>query len=151
MLELGAKLEIQYPSSTHVRFMDFPPAYRLRQLQVVSLRDLVADPLTPDEFLRRPFVRRSRWLVSAFEAGTMRFRRFYLGSSLEYAAPSQLRLALYDPDGERPDAILSRPFEPTVADRKLLTRAIQAWRARDFGGRVLRVFTDDLRIYKGRQ
>ena len=134
-------LTIHYPHDTHVRLenaVQFVP----RTFRLISIRDLVREPLTPEEFLRRPFVRRSRYLVRANEAG--QYRQFYLGCSEEYRAPSQLRIALYDPHKARPLELLSRPFGPNTLDRKQLSKLLLKCYDRDFGSLVLRVFADDL-------
>lgn len=53
--ELPARgpLTIHYPRTTHVRFGE-SPQFDLRTIRVLSIRDLVREPLTPEEFLRRP-------------------------------------------------------------------------------------------------
>jgi hypothetical protein len=142
MIELPARgpLTIHYPTDTHVR-LEGSRILRPRSIRVLSVRDLVAQPLTPEEFLRRPFVRRSRYLLRGYENG--QYRQFYLGCSEEFRAPSQLRIALYEPGKLRPTDLLSRPFEPSVLDRKQLARLLIKCQERDFGQLTLRVFTDD--------
>jgi hypothetical protein len=142
MLELPQRgpLTLHYPRTTHVRFEDAAEYYK-RTLRVLSIRDLVHEPLTPEEFLRRPFVRRSRYLILGHESG--QFRRFYLGCAAEYRAPSQLRIALYEPGKIKPIDLLSRPIGPNVQDRKYLSKLLITCREKDFGKFVLRVFADD--------
>jgi len=148
MLSLGETVTIHYPTTTQVGFFDRVQK-KPRQIVVRSIRDLVREPLTPEEFLRRPFIRRSRWLVRAFEIEHKRFRQFYLGSSLEFEAPCQLRIALFDPHEPFPKKLLFRPIEPTMQDRKLLARALLKWRDKDFGGLQLGIYSDDLRLRVG--
>jgi hypothetical protein len=136
-------LVLHYPQSTHVRFFDLAE-YSQRVVSVSSIRDLVRQPLTPEEFLRRPFVRRSRYLISSNEAG--KFRRFYLGCSSEYAAPSQLRLALYAPNTPKIVDLISRPFGPSVGERKQLAKLLLNCLDKDFDDLVLRVFADDFGV-----
>jgi hypothetical protein len=138
---IGTDLELSYPTTTHVRYAD-KPFFRDRIFRVVKIRDLVQEPLTVAEFLRRPYNRRSRYLILGQEGN--RYRQFYLGCAAGYEAPGQLRLALYDPEGYRPLELLARPFECDVRDRKIMLRLLSNWVDKDFGGLVLRVFADDL-------
>ncbi len=134
-------IQIHYPRITHVRF---EPRYLPRTIRIERIRDLVSEPLTPQEFLRRPYVRRSRYLVLGQEGS--RYRQFYLGCSEEFLAPSQLRLALYEPEGEKPVELIGSPFESHVADRKALLRMLEQWQNKSFGDLVLRIYADDLRL-----
>ncbi len=146
MFETGEVVTIHYPVSTHVRHIGIA-IVKPRQIVIRAVRDLVSEPLTPEEFLRRPYIRRSRWLVRGYEPDHRRFRQFYLGSSLEFMAPSQLRLALYELGAARPHELLYRAIEPTVRDRKLLARAMTQWRDRVYGGLQLRIYADDFRLH----
>ena len=147
MIEPGTHLRIHYPTQTHVRhFFDAPR--ELRSITVRNVRDLVRQPLTPDEFLQRPFVMRSRWLVKGYDNILHQWRQFYLGSSEEFAAPGSLRLALYEPSSTKPAELLGREFNPTVFDRKLMIRLIRRWHSRVEGELQLRVCCDDLRIIR---
>jgi hypothetical protein len=140
---IDTTLTLHYPTVTHVRYSDVTK-YLQRQFRVLQIRDLVREPLTPMDFLRRPYVRRSRYLLLGQEQRYC--RQFYLGCSAEYQSPTQLRVALYEPSGAQPVELLARPIEADVRDRKLLIRLLEKWRDRDFGGLVLRVYADDLRL-----
>jgi len=145
MFESGTYLEISYPVSTHVRHLPEVPR-RVRKITVRHARDLVRYPLTVNEFLRRPFVARSRWLISAWDNDIRQFRQFYLGSTDEFFAPGRLRLALYEPDGFVPKQIICREFQPTVVDRRNLIRLVRDWNQADHEGLVLRILADDFRV-----
>lgn len=145
MIDPGEYLEISYPVDTHVRRFDVVPRRR-RHITIHRVRDLVSDPLTVEEFLRRPFVRRSRWLAFAKDNELEQWRQFYLGSTEEFASPGNLRLALYEPGGSRPKEILGREFRPTVFDRKLMMRLLRRWNHQDHGDLQLRICCDDLRL-----
>ena len=145
MIDPGTFLEFSYPTRTHVR--EFPAApRRRRKLAVHRVRDLVREPLTVDEFLRRPFTMRSRWLVIGQDADLGQWRQFYLGSAEEFRSPGGLRVALYEPRGTRPREILTREFAPTVADRKAMVRTLMQWSEKDYGKYQLRICCDDLRL-----
>jgi hypothetical protein len=105
------------------------------------------EPLTIEEYLQRPFIRRSRYLLVGKELG--RWKQFYLGSTQEYYSTGQLRLGLYGPDDLLPRHLVSRPFDNTPEDRKRLYNAVADWSKLDFGQLNLRVFADDLRIVAG--
>lgn len=145
MLTPGQKIEISYPEST---LIDAVTRLRRRRIHVKTVRDLVADPLKPEEFLRRPFIRRSRWLISGIDLDTQQRRQFYLGSSKEYKRPGILRVGLYAPGDSRPRLPFPFWFSETRRDRMMLAIAIEAWMSRDLADLSLRVFVDDFRIIR---
>jgi len=145
MIECGEEITISYPISTHVERLHSSDLQR-RNIVVCSVRDLVSDPLSVAEFLRRPYLLRSRWLVKAYEPRQRQYRQFYLGSSVEFRAPSVLRIGLYEPGTSRPVELFGRGFEATPKDRRLMIRALESWQKFDFGDASLRVFADDLRV-----
>ncbi len=130
------------------RYWDGSPKVRKRLLRIHKIRDLVAEPLTPAEYLRRPYVRRSRWLILATEHGKLYPQHFYVGCTTEFRAPSQLRVGLYEPEAIRPKALILRPFEPTMHDRDTLRRWLHRYADKDFNGLLLRVFADDMRLLR---
>jgi hypothetical protein len=149
MFDTNQEVEFHYPVTTHVRYCGMEIGVRRRHLVVRRIRDLVAEPLTPEEFLRRPFVRRSRYLVVGTEIENHQWRQFYVGCSKEFRAPSQLRLALYEPSAKRPAKLLHRSFDSTVADRDALRRWLLVHGTDDFKGLLLRIYADDLRVRYG--
>lgn len=146
MIKSGTQIVITYPRTTHVARASLDDA-RERPIRVHRIRDLVRQPLTLSEFLRRPFVLRSRWLVTATDERLNRFRQFYLGTSKEFLAPCDLRIGLYEPGGDRPVRLLSRGFAPTMDDRRLLVKTACRWAQRDLDGLQIGVYADDMRIF----
>lgn len=145
-LSIGSEITLHYPTTTHVRYTH-AAAVKPRRILIKSIRDLVREPLTIEEFLRRPFVRRSRMLARALELDSGEYRQFYLGNSTELLAPSQIKVGLYDPGSSRPSEILFRAIEPNVRDRKLLIRALRRWTEDNrCDVSYLRIFADDLRL-----
>jgi len=138
----GMEVEISYPNSTHVRFWR-PEDFRKRQIVIHTLRDLVTDPLTVAEFMRRPFLLRSRWLVRAFEPKIRQWRQFYMGSSREFASSGTLRVGLFEPGTTAPTWLYGQSFEPTSEGRRNLIRRLQDWSHIDFGNGRLGIFADD--------
>jgi hypothetical protein len=144
MFNLDQQISILYPSTTHVEAI--LKAKRIpRNVVVKEVRDLVRDPLTTQEFLRRPFVNRSRWLIRGFEPSFSRFRQFYLGSSVEFRSPGTLRLSVYDPDTDT-RRIIGREFQPTLSDRLQMIRLVKEWENTDHGDFVLNIVPYDLRL-----
>ncbi len=141
----GMEVEICYPESTHVRFWR-PDRWRRREIVIHSVRDLVAEPLSVAEFMRRAYVLRSRWLVRAYEPAIRQWRQFYWGSTREFAAPGLLRVGLYEPGATRASWLYGRSFEPTIEDRKQLVKSLAQWQKLDFGQASLRIFADDCRL-----
>lgn len=144
MIEPGSRIELSYPDSTLV---DSLAKLVLRRIHVYRVRDLLSEPLTPEEFLRRPYIRRSRWLVSGYDLDRKRYRQFYLGNSAEHRAPGLLKVGLYEPGAVRPTWPFPRPFGPTRADRKLLIDSLSLCAGKDLADLKLRVYSDDLRVH----
>ena len=141
---IDTDLTISYPITTHLRYTQ-SPQFKPRTVRVVRVRDLLTNPLTVEEFRRRPYVRRTRYLVMAQEGRS--YKQFYLGSTAEAWAPSQLRLDLYNPNETRPRELLTRPFSDDVREMKLLLRLLERWANKDFGPCLsLRIFADNLRL-----
>jgi hypothetical protein len=138
----GMEVEINYPVSTHVRFFR-PDQMRRREVVIHAARDLVTDPLTIAEFMRRPFLLRSRYLVKAYEPEIRQWRQFYWGSTREYAAPGILRVGLYEPSAEKASWVYDRAFLPTPEDRRELIKSLRQWEKIDFGSASVRIFADD--------
>ncbi|MEM6365838.1 MAG: hypothetical protein AAF745_15530, partial [Planctomycetota bacterium] len=114
MYAANTELKVTYPESTQV---ESQCDYRTRRIRIRDVRDLISDPLTPEEYFRRPLTRRSRFLVTAFDLDLNQWRRFYLGSTQEHASEGRLRWALYQPGHLQPKTISSRSFDPTRRDR----------------------------------
>lgn len=123
MIEAGTEIELVYPRNTHVLHIEASPRL-VRSVYVHRVRDLIANPLTPNEYFRRPYVARSRWIILGTEDIKEPPRQFYLGSADNFRAPGVLQLATYKPGSDRPHQFLYRQFEPTPFDRRELMRAI---------------------------
>ncbi len=122
------------------------PDFRAREITVRGIRDLLLDPLTPDEFISRPLLRRSRWLIKTRDPGIPReFRQFYAGSMQEHWEDSILRIGWYDLSrpGSPPVFKSALAFQPKAYDRFTLARLLIRWKDRDFKGYALRVFAED--------
>ncbi|TWT96247.1 hypothetical protein [Neorhodopirellula pilleata] len=133
------QIEFTYPESTQV---ESQTTFRKRRVQIREVRDLISQPLTPEEFLRRPLTHRSRYLLTAYDLDSAQWRQFYLGSSKEHATSGRLRIALYRPGAEKPTKIISRAFEPTRRDRIELARTLKQFRDQPHEGLELRVIPD---------
>ncbi len=140
MLSPGQVVTLTYPDSTLIESV---AVLRDRHVRVIKIRDLVAHPLTPAEYLRRPLIRRSRYLITAWDHTTQSVRQFYLGSSREFASEGLLRVALYRPGDRLPYDVIGRAFGPTRLERRLLRRCLLEMRGRSARLR-LRVIADDL-------
>ena len=143
MFDSGQHVELVYPTTTDVLHIHNAPR-KVRQLRVHRVRDLLTQPLTVAEFIRRPYVARSRWLILATEQQGKPPKQFYVGSSDNYRAPDVLRLGLYDEDGLA--KLLGRQFESTVADRRALLR-LAIREAEKHEGYTLGIFAGDLRLH----
>lgn len=146
MFERGERIEFSYPVNNTVEATQI--AFRRRHIEVVKTRDLVSSPLTPVEFLRRPFVRRSRWLLTGVEVETGQWRNFYVGASREFRAPGTLRIGLYQPEERRPRKILTRGFGDSTAERRKLIRLLYllSKELTEQSDLEIKILADDLRL-----
>lgn len=145
MFDPKDEIELPYPTIRDVHLIDTAAALP-RNLVVRRVRDLCRQPLTPAEFMRRPYINRSRWLITAHDADIREFRQFYLGSSPRFRSPGCLRIAL-ERDGHR--QLIARQFEPTIRDRRVMMRMIQ--RISDQSPdlvQFLRIIADDMRLVR---
>lgn len=142
----GQLLTIHYPTCTTIELLTREINYIERSIIVHNIRDLVTDPLTPAEFLRRPYVRRGRWLISAYDCKLNQLRHFYLSSTLEFYSQSQLRIGLYESRLQRPSCLLYRSFDFTIRDIKELVTLLHHIEGNDYNGMTIGIFCDDMRI-----
>lgn len=142
MIEPGAEIVLTYPICTDV---EAASEMRVRELDVIAVRDLVADPLTPAEFMRRPMTRRSRWLIAARDRQAKQLRRFYLGSSAEYETDGGLRVAVYRPGDRQPFDFVGREFGETARERAELAKCLADWCRRKMGRLSVRIVAADFR------
>ncbi|WDQ16847.1 hypothetical protein [Rhodopirellula sp. P2] len=145
MFEPNDEVELTYPESTLV---EAKTTFRRRRLQIREIRDLIADPITPEEYLRRPLTQRSRYLLTAYDKDSKSWRQFYVGSSKEFLTDGRLRIALYEKGGTSPKKIVSRSFEATRRDRIALARAVKEMQQTDLAGLELRIVPDESRVLK---
>lgn len=145
MLNPGKVVTLSYPNSTLVGAL---AEFRKRHMEVISVRDLLSHPLLPEEYLRRPYTRRSRWLVKVFDLDKQQVRQIYLGSSLEHRAPGCLKLGLYEPGADRPGWSHPRAFLPCKSERRLLARLVIYADQMECEDLLLRVYCDDLSIVR---
>lgn len=149
MLPLGLtynkQIDLSYPTQTSISHIH-APRFARRRIHVLSARDLVVEPLTIDEFRRRPFLNRSRWLLRAWDSDLKAWRQFYLGSSAEYRSPGTLQLAIYETTVQKIECLISRQFEPTIEDRRELMRVICDVERDGVDLDVLRVIAPDMRV-----
>lgn len=141
MFDRGSQIELPYPTYTSLFHLE-SAAIQTRRVIVHRTRDLLEEPLTWQEFIRRPYTARSRWLLRAWDIDLREWRQFYLGTSPRFRAPGSIQLALYDPGAKRPHTWIGRLFEPTVRDRKRLIRLVHRWLENPNSGITL----DELRV-----
>lgn len=144
-IKKGDRLTITYPTTTHVRFVD-SARWQARRIECLAIRDLLREPLTPDEFLRRPYILRSRWLIRAADRDSRQLRQFYLGSSHEFASPASLRIGIYEPGDSKPSQWIGREFGETANDRRQLVQLVLRLGRQDLSPASLRITAPDLRL-----
>lgn len=98
------------------------PVWMPRRIKILQRIDLMESPLPIADYLRRPLVRRGRWLLRAYDCDSKRFRSFYECAIQSSFRELPLRIGRRTDDG-RIKAI-GRSFAPTVEDRRLLAMAL---------------------------
>lgn len=142
--ELGKITRFEYPS---VNRIEEPYELVTRRVLAVRMRDLLVDPLSIDEYCRRPLDRISRWMLLGVDPDTGKRCRFYLGSIPGQESPGMLRVGLFHPDAVGPWRVLLGAFGSTQSDRRELARLLRKWEAeKDLRGYQLGVFCNDLRL-----
>jgi hypothetical protein len=72
---VGKVVEILYPIRNEIGSR---PRLRARRILVETVRDLLLEPLTPEDVARRPYVRRGRFLLTGMDLSKGAQRSFYL-------------------------------------------------------------------------
>jgi hypothetical protein len=141
MIAVNQVLSVGYPVSTDVTAR---LEFRDRELMVRRVRDLVTEPLTIAEYLRRPLVRRSRFLLSGTDLSCGQFRRFYLRSAREFLRDTPLRVGMFE--GGHLVELTRTNWGPTARDRMALARFLGRFAGANLGGLEIGVFSDDLEM-----
>lgn len=131
-----------YPESTLVSYRR--PRFIERRFRIRNVRDLVQHPLTIKEFLNRPMVRRSRYLVSVLDLDLGRYRKIYQRSMHEHFRETPLRVGLFDKTEIH--ELFRTNWGPTVRDRMMLVRFLTEFQHDSFGHLRIGVFSDDLEV-----
>ncbi len=143
MYSPNERIQIHYPETS---LINSRPKWKLREIIVRKTRDLVTDPLSIEDYLRRPLIHRGRWLIMGTDSQNGKLRQFYLSTTREQYRPVPLRVGVYEADSKRPAQILFRPFEPTVRDRIVLSRLVTRFAGVSHSEKRIGVFADDLRV-----
>ncbi|MEL7337299.1 MAG: hypothetical protein AAFN70_13985, partial [Planctomycetota bacterium] len=120
MIEAGERMQLTYPTSN---IIGHSFSYRTREFVVCDIRDLFEDPLTIEDFYRRPMLKRSRYLLRGRDVETDEWRQFYAGNSIELSAPGDLYIAEYK-HGVMV-RILFGPYKDTAKDRNRMAYVLQ--------------------------
>ena len=126
---------LHYPRRNRI---GIEPIWVPRELSIVERIDLLKKPLRIDDYLRRPMVRRGRWLLRCWDVQSRQYRQFYECAFREFWFEDQLKI------GEQVKGKIvpiSEPFDSTVIDRKRLELILARLRDAD-----LVVYSDGLRV-----
>jgi len=145
MFSISERIELDYPLDTNVLRVS-ASEWRRRYLRVLRVRDLIKEPLTVSEFLDRPLLERSRWLITAKDVHTGTVRRYYPGTARNINLVGSLQLALYEPDGTMPAKFLTKPFGATYEERMILARLAKSFEPQTPRGLLLRVTSHELKL-----
>ena len=118
------------------------PVWQRRRLSNIHRIDLLEHPLPIRDYLRRPLIRRGRWLIRAYDIDLGNFRQFYECGFRHCFREPLLRI------GERDDNGKLRPvgdhYAATVADRRMMAMVLHRLKSKD----GLFVYADDLRVVR---
>lgn len=104
---------------------------------IAGFRDLLREPLSPDEFLAAPLAVYGRHgLVDTLG------RSWWLNAMAGRRRDVALRWGLFD--GARLAERVAGEWGPVVRDREELARLLRKWRLEDFAGWRIGVYADDL-------
>jgi hypothetical protein len=131
-----------YPRTTHLATAS--PRWEPRTFQVLGIRDLVREPLTIQEYLRRPMTRRSRYLIRVLDVQKQRYRSVYHRSMSDWYRETPLRIGIYE--GLKLVDMTSHNWGPTLADRQSLIRFLQKFDGFDMGEFQIGIFSDDAEL-----
>lgn len=127
------------------------PVWRPRVLTVVERIDLLNQPVPLEKYLKRPMIRRGRWLLRCFDHEAKQYRQFYENAFKEYWRPETLVLGelpqdVIAPKGKRILPVkLAGPFEQNMKDRAKLEVVLR--RLKNEPGLV--VYSEGLRLLHG--
>lgn len=134
---MSGKQRLYYPRINRV---GVDPEWELRTLTIIDRVDLVAHPLPIADYLRRPLVRRGRWLLRAYDHDLGEYRQFYECAFKHCFREPVLRIGIREDCKIR---FIDRPYLPTVPDRREMAVTL-ANLARSTRFPSVRVFADDL-------
>lgn len=117
----GEWLKCTYPVCNKI---GVPVETRRRIFQVRAVRDLVKNPLGPEDYIRNELARRSRYLLTVWDDMEGEFRQVYHGS-IDTKKPEVCRLRV-DCEGEPIYHI-----ERSRYDRRLAGRVLRSLRKED--------------------
>lgn len=119
----NAEIRCHYPAQNLVSSRE--PVFHWRHFRVAKVRDLYTHPLSVQEFLRRPFQRRCRYLLEVWDIANRRRRHVYPSSMMEYWHDCPLKIGIYPVIGEPPAAILTRQFGASPEERILMCQVLR--------------------------
>ncbi len=141
-IDLPSVIHTAYPFTTHVASPNL--AWEPRRFRVLGVRDLVTDPLSVAEFLRRPMTRRSRYLIRVRDLDKGVCRSVYQRSMADWFRETPLRVGVFHE--KKLIEIISTNWGPNVRDRLGLIEFLHSFDGYDMGEFRLGVFSDDLEV-----
>jgi hypothetical protein len=142
MLDLPTVIHTAYPFTTHVSTLTL--TWEPRRFRVLSVRDLVTDPLTVQEYLARPMTRRSRYLIRVRDLDRGVCRSVYQRSMADWFRETPLRVGVFH--GAKLMELLSTNWGPTVADRQGLIAFLRKHADHDMGEFRIGILSDDAEV-----
>lgn len=115
------------------------PVWEPRRLKEIERIDLVETPLPISDYLRRPLIRRGRWLIRAYDIDLKKYRQFYECAFKHNFREPPLRIGQFFEGRIVP---LGRAYKPTVKERRRLAMTLHRLKKLN----RLFVYADDLAI-----
>lgn len=134
-------IEDQYPIRSSVEYYYRSIEWKLCAFNVLGFRDLVRNPLTVEEFLCRPMLRRSRYALRVEEIAGGPQKMIYQRLLHSEFRECPLRVGVYL--GSELVELISTNRGPSIADRLGPVRYLNQFDDYDFGEHFLGVLSDD--------
>ena len=115
------------------------PVWQRRRLSNIQRIDLLEHPLPIRDYLRRPLIRRGRYLIRAYDIDAQQYRQFYQCGFRRWFDEPPLRVGIMEDGRVR---CISREYAATVEDRRRLAVVLHRFK---FDASIF-VYADDLRL-----
>lgn len=117
----GQRTTLIYPAHNSLLL---PLEYVPRHVRIIEERSIADRPLSLTAFLKRPFLRRGVWLLTAIEEG--KERKFYRECCKGHREPGLQFVAIDDSEPDEMHEPIGRVFGPTAEERERMLDVLRS-------------------------